>query len=339
MPVELDINRKKRSISRIAKIIIILVFILCSIGSCYPIIGVTQMDRGNVPVGTPSHSGSTNINNYNQFVQQNEQVFFYAYPLIKDEFFINEPIILQFTIINALDHNIKFSKIECFTPNNINLYNKSLPNGEFWIPNSTVKYFNYTICVNDNPTNYHLGPAILHYIDNGKAKNLSAGLIELNIIDRCPDITNIKIAHKGSYYEFNANLSDPDGRDDIKQWDVWSSLDGDLKSCNNSCQDFLEFHYPISKLRSGWHEITFRVLDKHEKIVEKQLNLNVSDPIEKFLPPIAFLSLFLAVCSFINLLNQYRPTNIRQNVQIVSILFILCIVIYLIFNFFIFRIF
>lgn len=155
-----------------------------------------------VSSSSPSPEGSKTINNYNFLTQKEDNVYFMAYPLYKDVFHTSDPITIQFLIINALDEAIILDRIDCNVPKNFT--NSTLYSGSLSLNKSSIEYFDYNITAKA-PNDYLIGPAILNYSKEGTIRRLSAGLINVHVINRNPEIKNITIQQIEPYPNLISN--------------------------------------------------------------------------------------------------------------------------------------
>jgi len=243
--------------------------------------------------------------------QQEDKIYFMAYPLHKDVFYTRDTIILQFLIINTLDQGIMIERIDCSIPKN---FTKGASDVSRWsLGKASLKYFNISIKANA-PDDYLIGPAILHYSKGGTNRCLSAGLINVHVINRNPEIKDVRIQQikypglisDEAKFQFSAKLSDPDGPEDIKSWEVWSNIKGLLNNSSNPCKDYA-IDFSRSDLPVGTHTITFTIRDQNSGLFQKEMILDVTPCTLKEYSGFTCIALIIAVCALIGAINIIIP--------------------------------
>lgn len=95
-------------------------------------------------------------------------------------------------------------------------------------------------------------------------------------------------------------MSDPDGSEDIKSWEVWSNINGLLHNSLDPRKDNYTINFSRSNLSVGTHTITFTVTDNNGGVFQKEMALVVTPSIIIQYSGFTFLVGIIALCALIN---------------------------------------
>jgi hypothetical protein len=354
---------------------IILIFILFNIfaeSAALGIIGSTgttnaHSDKTSFTQTDISKGSTGSTTHYIQSIQERENIYVESYLLGKDEFNIDDDIIIQFRIRNELDKPIYCENIHI--PIAIEFYNKTCnpPKTAYWypvadgisimpsethhldeekkikgilIPSYDSIIFNYTIRSKITRP-YILPQAIITFTSGDSRKKLYSAPLYLRVIDSYPEIISITLSPTPlidtNNISFDIKFKDMD-KNETMDVQVWSNIDDILpsnytiKQLDNTCYYQANFK---RKLSLGTQLLTFRINDSHDGFVEKEMIIDVKqDSLHQYLQLYA-IAFIIMLCSLINVWNILDhegllavARSIRRNLFAVALMIVSFIILF-----------